>query len=246
MSSILFVQIPVQIGSNKLMINLNELQSTLTCKDFIELVLNKCKLNKTKHVLNTYALFEHVNGVERIVGKNENIIKLWLQWKNEQKLNKLVDVKFVIRKYSSIERAVQSKRIDQHQQHRSIQSYYKKVKLISDVHIDESITKKRKINEKIEILPDNVTPVHNDEEDHGAVDTKTQLNQNINFLKFIYIKLKQQNMKNYKLLINEQENTTITTTINEVSVCDSKIRRTCCQDLSKMHDFSQVSVESLV
>jgi hypothetical protein len=103
-SGLIFIEIPVQIGSNKIKININELKKYLSCNKFLEIIFDKCKFNK--NLLKTYAVFKSVDGIERFVDENDNIIELW---KNEIDKN---NVKFVIRKYHHLKSMQNTCKVD--------------------------------------------------------------------------------------------------------------------------------------
>lgn len=178
MYSAIFEEIPVKIGSNKISISLNLLKSEVTSNKLIELVLNKCKLLTKKAVLNTYILFEHVNGIERRLNKNDNIIQLWLMWKAKVKQYKIFnDIKFVIRKYHTICNEFASK----HKSHEKV-----KTNEVLSQQTGYILKNTKKIYEKKTNLL--IQPKHNDED--------SKFTQNISMLQYIYLKLKNNIHKN--------------------------------------------------
>lgn len=81
------IKIPIRIGSNVKFIKLNK---SMSCKQVIYKTLMQCKLDKSARChLNTYYLFEIVNGVERKVNFNENMLKLYLKNKKFIESNEL-------------------------------------------------------------------------------------------------------------------------------------------------------------
>jgi hypothetical protein len=161
-SGLFFTEIPVQIGSNKMVIYLNEFKKHIVCKEFLEIVLKKCKLNGL--AIMTYSVFEqHANGIERFVGQNENIIELWKKNKMQKSF------KFVIRKK---------------QQQQAIQMFInKKTKVICN-DVEAQVSKKRKI--------DVVDIKNNNNNLETTTTKTTNSKNSNNFLQFLYIKLKQQ------------------------------------------------------
>ena len=194
-STLFFTEIPVQIGSNKMLININELKKKMLCADFLDLVLKKCKLNVNKSISNTYAVFEYVNGIERMVNNDENIIHLWVYWKNNKN-----DVKFIIRKTRLSDKV---SLIIPHQQQQSIMKYYKKSKAIikNDLN-DNQLSKKRKLSSvAIEINVNNKTEeLTNQNEVKNSKSTS-------NILQYFYLKIKhqQQSSNKYKILNDDRK-----------------------------------------
>ena len=190
-SSIFFAEIPVQIGSNKMCVRVNEFKKKLICAEFLEIVMKKCKFNSKiiPNLLDSYAVFEYANGIERLVNNNENIIELWSQWKKEIMNNQrqFGCIKFIVRKYRACEKTIP---ITQHVKQQSIQKYYKKTKCVHNMEVQTA--KKRKIC-------DNPTETGNN--NNNNVEVKNTKNSN-NIFQFLFIKLKQNN--NYKLLKNEK------------------------------------------
>ena len=191
MSSLIFTEIPVQIGSNKMIININELKKKMACSDFLEIVLKKCKLNGNKSVSSTYAVFEYANGIERMVNNDENMIQLWSFWKNNRN-----DVKFIIRKTRHSDKM---SIIIPHYQQQSIMKYYTKTKVLQNQETIQ-VSKKRKLSSpKIIDLT-----VQNSEE---IIINKTEMKgSKSSILQYFYLKIKQQQQSNnkYKLLNNDR------------------------------------------
>jgi hypothetical protein len=70
------IKIPVKIGSHLTHVNVND--KVLCSDDFVRIALIQCNLIKcANEFLNTYALFERLNGIELMINANTNIYSLW-------------------------------------------------------------------------------------------------------------------------------------------------------------------------
>jgi hypothetical protein len=230
-------QIPVKMGSRKLIIEI-ESTSKITCGQFVEMVLKKCKLNSHDKLTKTYSLFESVSGIEQLLKSNDNFVNIWKNWLNEYKQH---NVEFIVRKCLSIENklntSIKTKSDEKHKQ--MIKNYYKKInseskqqqqKQSDETTKQEYITKTiqneqelKKQSEqllKIQSLIENLEKAQTFEEVQSikaqskklcsfhqasvANNLHEKISVNINFLQFLYYKLKKQNSHNnsYKKLID--------------------------------------------
>ena len=196
-SSLFFTEIPVQIGSNKMLININEFKRRILCDEFLEIVLKKCKLNKT--IANTYCVFENVNGVERLVNSDENIIELWAIWKSSKSC-----IKFFIRKCRVND--IKSIKVSQFQQ-QMITKYYNKSKIVQNDEKNDNeaqLSKKRKLcSSHVDVK---VTMSH--EIVMNATELKSEKhNSSHNIFHLLYTKLKQQKLQynSYKILKEDRK-----------------------------------------
>ena len=76
------IKIPVKIGSHLTHVSVND--KLYICDDFIRIALIQCNLIKcANEYLNTYSLFERLNGIEVMIDSNENMFNLWSsKWSN--------------------------------------------------------------------------------------------------------------------------------------------------------------------
>lgn len=63
----------VQMGSNRLQVELYS-DSTLTCREFVSLVLTRCHIQA--HLARTYALFESTHGIERRLHSGQQLLQV--------------------------------------------------------------------------------------------------------------------------------------------------------------------------
>jgi hypothetical protein len=100
------IHIPVKMGSHRMVFNLqndaNAPHRQLTSQQLVDHVLKRCRLNRSTNVARTYAMFESVNGVERLVNANECVIELQAKWSNHS------NAEFVIRKFHPVEKKLTS------------------------------------------------------------------------------------------------------------------------------------------
>lgn len=74
------IKIPVKIGSHLTSVSVND--KLYICDDFIRIALLQCNLIKcANEYLNTYALFERLNGIDVMIDSNANLFNLWsIKW----------------------------------------------------------------------------------------------------------------------------------------------------------------------
>ena len=143
------MQIPVKMGSHRMLIDLpvniaqllDEQQlptqadnkSKLTCRQFIDIVLKKCKLQGSEQLTKTYSIFESVNGIERMLKSSDSVMDIWMNWSklypkvfklNQTQMDQSVCVELVVRKHRQAEKKV---RMDD-KQSKMIKKCYKKIK----------------------------------------------------------------------------------------------------------------------
>ena len=146
------VQIPVKMGSHRMLIDLpvNKTQlfdeqqlptqadnkCKLTCRQFIDIVLKKCKLQGSEQLIKTYSIFESVNGIERMLKSSDSVMDIWMNWSklypkvfklNQTQEDHSVCVELVVRKHRQLEKKV---RMDD-KQSKMIKKCYKKIKQAS-------------------------------------------------------------------------------------------------------------------
>lgn len=219
MNSNISIEIPVKIGSNSFKINLNEYQKSVSSRQFVQMALEKCKIKCSP---SSYAVFEDFKGIERLLNEKENIIALWQQWRKEKNFEKL-NVRLVIRKICKVEKKILNKDLPLNDTIK-IKSCYRKNKIINGEVT--SASKKRMSNgsalnnskrSKIIEVVEEKQPVKRSASDAKMCQYKkeqleTQIDEkmthNVNFLQFLYYKLREQNIKNrnYRHLNNESMN----------------------------------------
>lgn len=228
-------QVPVKMGSHKLVIDL-ESSSDMTTVQFIELVLKKCKLTSNEK---TYSVFESVNGVEKMLKSNEIVTDVWKYWLNQ---SVPYSVQFIVRKCVSVEKKLaaisesekrkqmikkcykkinsdktnQSPKQDKHEL-KSKRDYLKKI-----VENEEQLKKQSEQLLQIEALLQKLTAEANKQIEQSVPQKETskqsnkpnklcsyhqnslinnlneKFSDNINFLQFLYLKLKKQNSSQNK------------------------------------------------
>ena len=208
MSSVTIVQVPVKMGSNKMLISLAK-NNTITCRQFIELVLEKCKMDKS--LCRTYAIFESNNGIEKKLHSNQSLLETY-----DIKTSELV-----IRRYFKTEKkVVQSQKLNDEQRQKMIKKCYQKLNqgiqtqsaqphlatieqeyLKEIIQNDYVLKRQNKQLSKVEqSINDHVNKVS---EKVQIVNQEAKITNNINVLQFLYCKLKKnssKNMKSYKRL----------------------------------------------
>lgn len=224
-------QIPVKMGSHKLVIDL-ESNCEMTSVQFVELVLKKCKLTSNEKLTKTYSVFESVNGVEKMLKSNEIITDVWKYWIKQSVQH---SVQFIVRKCVSVEKKLTAT-TESDKRKKMIKKCYKKInsetssELIQDkrdIKTKREFLKKIVENEQelkkqadqllqIEALLQNLTSTANKQIQDVVVAKETtkpvvksnkmcsyhqsnlinnlneKLSDNVNFLQFLYLKLKKQ------------------------------------------------------
>jgi hypothetical protein len=101
------IEIPVRMGSNCFKISNDDINfaadsdKVLTCKQLIDIVLARCKIHGSDALAKTYSVFERVNGVERMLGRNVDVARVWREWRRDES-----QLEFVVRKLNPIEKRV--------------------------------------------------------------------------------------------------------------------------------------------
>ena len=100
-------QLPVQMGSNKMSIEVSVNDTTLTCKQFLRVVLERCHIDA--QLSRTYALFVACNGIETPLHSTQQILSIYV--------NSGDCCSFIVRKYLSAEKqAIQRINSQKHQE----------------------------------------------------------------------------------------------------------------------------------
>ena len=122
------INVPIKMGSHHMIFNLQkDLNQKLTAQQLVEYVLKRCRLNGSVNLAKTYALFENVNGVERLVNESESIIELQAKWSTQS------NAEFVIRKIHPVEKRLTSSSLNE----QTIRKCYKKLKAVNQVEIKQ-------------------------------------------------------------------------------------------------------------
>jgi hypothetical protein len=170
------INLAVRIGSNQLKITVPR-STTITCGEFLNMVMKKCKLQNNS---NMYALWENANGVERMLNLDEKLV---------------VDrdsAQLIVRKYRPSEL-----NLIRHMNNssRSVKQYYKRIERKPDAINNMSPVNEPVIQAKNDAKIVKLCSMH-------QKDLNKRLSQhNINFLRYLYVKLKITNK--YDVLVNE-------------------------------------------
>jgi hypothetical protein len=165
------VALPVRVGSHRLTIAISRF-ATITCGDFLKVAMKKCKINGNTSSL--YALWENANGVERMLDLNERLVAS-------------ADVQLIVRRYRPSE-----------------------LKLLRNLNDKQPMVTKHCYAKRAEQQQQPPNTVQNPQAtqqppklcDFHQKDIAKRLHQhNINFLRYLYVKLKS---TKYDPLINEQ------------------------------------------
>ena len=205
-----YLQIPVEIDKKNFLVNIPSLN--ITSKMFLKIALEQSNI---EYKSNTYALFELSNGIESLISKNDYV--------GQRGSN----IKFIIRKCHFAEKRLQVRR----QNAETIKSYYKKSKIIinkennfQDIekkYKNKMIKSENKLRRTTQILMESFKFNNVDKnKDNAKIDLsnlcvyhKNQLNEiiskkyehNIAFLKFLQIKLQEQNKSDNSRRLAEQD-----------------------------------------
>lgn len=229
------MKIPVDVENTTLLINVNTtLFQILTCKELIRLSLIQISY-KNKTQSHSYALFESINGIERLINKNENILKLCL-YNIQMKYN----FRLLLRKYRSIERKLLSNckykynRIQLYKKLKNSNEITKstcenKCDIISDENLTQqfnhliSMLKKRN-EEKLDVMPMKLENQRKFFCDHHENQLQQIISEkydkNALFIKYLRFKLKVENFK-MKFLNNGGKNKQSCNNYNENSSNDT-------------------------
>ena len=184
------VQVPVKMGSNKMTINIAN-GSTMTCRDFISNVLERCKLDK--QLARNYAIFELNNGIENKLHSKQEMLQVYSKTSH-----------FIVRKYMRTEKKVVEK-VSSEQHQRMVKKCYKKMNQNIEIQasnrphlasIEQEYLKQmpKTINKRINKLEKRISTVQEIKSVEKPIEEQTaKLANNINILQFLYCKLKKHN-----------------------------------------------------
>ena len=119
------VQIPVRMGSNKMVIRLSQ-SDPITCRRFVELVLARCHMD-ARPLAHTYALFESLNGVESRLRSKRALLQAHTP-----------TAQLIVRKYASGSERHLATTIGNEQHQRLVKKCYKKLNQASLVELPAS------------------------------------------------------------------------------------------------------------
>lgn len=177
------MEIKVKIGSNNVVFNIDEYHRVMSVEKFIGQVLKNIKIHNSNH----YGLYECLNGVERLLDNESDIITYW---KSNRELNVQLKIskKFAIGTY----RRLLSQKI--------AKSYYKKSKPSSLPRQNKEILNVQSHQDSPYLCKYHKNKLNNQ--------LNEKISENSNFLQFLYLKLREQNCKTqkYTQLINSCEN----------------------------------------
>lgn len=194
--------IPVRMGSHRMMIEMvvrsaQQHQPVLSCGQLVKTALKRCRLDDSDAMLKTYALFERVNGIERALKPSDNVLAVWSQWSASRCG---AEVEFVIRKCRTVEKRLMTmseRPLDQRRNSQFIKQCYQKAKqidVVNEVNVEQVLASFKRAAD------------HNDRKkqrlDHQAPSA------NINFIKQLYLKLRNQANAGYLLFSDEEESDT--------------------------------------
>ncbi len=202
MPSVNMIRIPVQMGSNKIQIELTS-DSIITCKQFISIVLDRCNIDAK--LARTYAIFESDNGIEKRLHSCQQLLEIFTESQAKK------SVFFVVRKYFVAEKRI-VQNMDSIKHKEMVKKCFKKMKTqgieesnencqsqrrmhLSSIEKeylkraakDQKSNKKQSVAQVIKVVkPVQCEPVFQQEANLAA---------NINILQFLYGKLKKQNIQ---------------------------------------------------
>lgn len=129
-----FAQISVKMGSHRFNIDVCD-GTEMRCSKFIELVLSKCRLHASERLVQTYAVFESLNGVERRV----EVVRACK--------SVTPGVEYVVRKLSTVEAALPKK---PQQQQLNAKKCYRKLR-----HMNKNkVSAAKAVSRQIEVYED--------------------------------------------------------------------------------------------
>lgn len=184
-------KVSVKMGSRQFKIAVNT--GNTKCSDLIANILDKSKIDRK--LASTYSIYESVSGVERQMNNNENVLQARTQ----------MTVEFIIRKCV----VVNKKNVPSCEQHAKIKKYYEKINQKSQLKVSDVPLSAEKQN-YMEIILKNEAELEKQSQKLKEFGSKSslcnkhydqlqsnmagnKLADNINFLQFLYYKLKNQN-----------------------------------------------------
>lgn len=181
-------KVTVQMGSRQLKVEINSLT---TSQHLIEIVLCKCKIDKK--IAKSYAVFENISNIERQLHSNETVLKT---------NNK--NVKFIVRKYSQTKKQLPDccqDKIKQYYRRLNKKTDQSTVKVIDDSekqnYMQIILKNERELEEqiiKLQELENSSEQMCDINDNQLTARLATQKLDNINFLQFLYYKLKKQSL----------------------------------------------------
>ena len=167
----------------------------ITCKQLMKYALEQSNYDRKNA---SFALFELSNGIERLINKHE-IIGKFLQLANN-------NYKLILRKCHSIEKKLQVKQ----QKPTTVKAYYKKAKLIvkkemakenkmmkSETKVEPLVNRDLTESKSATISPNqlpNLSKLCNYHKNQLNEIISDKYKENVTFLTFLHMKLKEQNM----------------------------------------------------
>ncbi len=195
-------KVSVKMGSRQYKIEVST--GNTKCSDLIESVLQKSKIDRK--LASTYTVYESVSGIERQMQSSENVIK------SPQSKS---SIEFTVRKCMAVKKAVPSS-----DQQAKIKKYYEKLnqKSTSSLKVSDVPFSAEKDN-YMEIILKNEVELEKQAkklQEFGSTSSlcnkhcnqlesnlaNSKLVDNINFLQFLYYKLKNQNEETSRLIDN--------------------------------------------
>lgn len=185
------VQVPVKMGSHKMTISIAN-DSSMTCRDLISNVLERCKLDK--QLSRTYAIFESNNGIEKKLHSKQEILQVYSQNSKTQ---------FIVRKYMKTEKRVVEK-VSSEQHQRMVKKCFKKMNQNIELQsqdrpyltsIEQEYLKQmpKTINKRITKLEKRISTAQEIKIEKPIEEQTAKIANNINILQFLYCKLKKHN-----------------------------------------------------
>lgn len=220
--------VSIKMGSQKLKI---EVTSTTTSLQVIESVLNRCKIDKK--LAKTYGLFESISGIERQLHNTQTSISK--------------DIEYSVRKCLATKHIISQSRVEK---------YYRKLSESPEStekqnYLDLIMNNQAELEKQTEQLKElasssssSSSKMCNQHYDQLAANlANNKLANNINFLQFLYFKLKKQN-SNGSVEFTENMNHDYEQLLN--SCGNSSDEETCSSNGSSRTSASSICLESLV
>jgi hypothetical protein len=208
-SQISSIHVPVKMGSHHMVLHLqSDSNQKLTSSKLVEYALKRCRLNGSTNLPKTYALFENVNGVERLVNESESLVDLQAKWSTHS------TAEFVIRKFHPMEKRLASSSLNE----QTIRKCYKKLKLTNKTEPQQEPNIYEQLNDdenkehntpnaiqlnylkrvlknemKLKRQANKIIQARQNPQDKIQTNLNSKLVENINFLKFLHSKLRVSN-----------------------------------------------------
>ena len=205
-SQISSIHVPVKMGSHHMVFHLHsDSNQMLTSQKLVEYALKRCRLNGSTNLPKTYALFENVNGVERLVNETESLVDLQANWSTHS------NAEFVIRKFHPVEKRLAASSLNE----QTIRKCYKKLKATNKTEqqqepniyeqLDDDENKENNTPDAVQLnylkrvlknemklkrQANKIIQARQNEQDTTQTNLNSKLVENINFLKFLHSKLR--------------------------------------------------------